>query len=80
MKSIWSYGKGACRLPQQPAYPGVTIYKAWLYHTALPVKSLMPLCGVMENQTAHRVNNLVIQDNQQGRSPPGGAVCMYLPM
>jgi hypothetical protein len=80
MKAIWMHGRATCRSPQDLAGPCITIHKAWLYHAALAAKELLPLYGGQEIETASGGNNLIIQENKQVRSPPGGAVCAYLPM
>jgi len=76
MKAIWIHGGATCRLLLDIAGLGTTIHKAWLYHAALPAKKLMPLRGGKEIETACCGNNLAIQGDNQGRSPPGGGVCM----
>jgi hypothetical protein len=79
MKSIWSYGKGACRLPQQLADSGATIHKAWLCRAALAAKP-MPVCGSKGIETARRANNFAAIDDQKARSQPGGAICVSFPI
>ena len=76
MKAIGMQGRAACRLPQDLAGPLITIFEAWLHHAAPASSELLPLCGVKETEAAFFESNLVFQNNQQGRSPPGGAVCV----
>jgi hypothetical protein len=76
MMSIWLSGNSGCRLPQDFSGPGFTVCATWLYRAALSVSNLIPLQAVTEIQTVLSVDLRVIQNNQQVRSPPGGAVCV----